>query len=57
MTTRTWPLWIARRPGGQIRQVPWMATGRTGTWLVTAMMKAPSLKSPIVPSGEAVPSG
>jgi hypothetical protein len=28
-TTRTWPAWIARRPGGQIRPVPWMATGTT----------------------------
>jgi len=53
----TWPPWIALRPGGQIRQVPWMVTGTIGTWLVTAMMKAPSLKSPIVPSGEVVPSG
>ncbi len=29
MTTRTWPPRMARRPGGQIRPVPWMATGRT----------------------------
>jgi len=42
---------------GQIRPVPWMATGMIGTWQVSAMMKAPSFKSPIVPSGEAVPSG
>ena len=53
----TWPPWIALRPGGQIRQVPWMVIGTIGTWLVTAMTKAPSLKSPIVPSGEIVPSG
>ena len=39
------------------RQVPWTATGTTGTWLATAMMKAPSLNSPIVPSGEILPSG
>lgn len=45
------------RPGGQIRSVPWMAAGRTGTWLATAMTKAPSLNSPIVPSGEVVPQG
>jgi hypothetical protein len=38
-----------RRPGGQIRPVPWIATG---TWAVTAMMKTPSLNSPMVPSGE-----
>jgi len=34
-----------------------MATGTTGTWAVTAMMKAPSLNSPMVPSGEILPSG
>jgi hypothetical protein len=34
-----------------------MVTGRTGAWLVTAMVKAPSLNAPIVPSGEVVPSG
>ena len=58
---RTWPRWIAVRigfrPGGQIRHVPWTATGTTGTWLATAMMKAPSLNAPIVPSGEILPSG
>ncbi len=26
-------------PGGQMRRVPSMATGRTGTWLVTAMTR------------------
>ena len=34
-----------------------MAAGTIGTWLAIAMMNAPSLNPPMVPSGEVVPSG
>ncbi len=55
--TCTVPLRMARPSAGQTLLVPQMATGKTGTWFITAIRNAPSLNSPTDPSTEIFPSG